>query len=255
MQDNLLGLPLSVVAEDGRAYILDVWAPSLAQLQETWDRYSKFRVLFSDVTVDDFRHFAAMTLSSGTVVLRVLHDDAEVGLIYFTEIRPLHSSIGHYVFWDRSSGGGRQRVLLTAQRHIMRELGLHRMTMSVPLYAFAALRRLHRMGYRIEGFRTEAILYKGKWGDMIDFGVLLSELTDDAIEQARIPTGDDDGWNKILADRDKLRDKILRPRREDRGAEYTDNDGQRAAEADAGPGAQPRATESATTVAAPETTA
>ena len=149
-------------------------------------------------------------LAPSTVVLEASTEGESIGLIYFADIRPLHHATGHYHFWDRNPGRGRHRVLLSAQRHVMRMLGLHRMQMSVPIYAFSALRRMHHIGYRLEGRRREAILNDGKRADLLDFGVLLAEITDDTLEAAKLPNDETASWNTILHDNAKMMHYILR---------------------------------------------
>jgi RimJ/RimL family protein N-acetyltransferase len=218
MNDKLLGLPLEIVSEDDKTYTIDIWRPTTPMLEETWERYQQYRVMFSDVTLNDYEHFLSIVMVPGTIILSVEVEDKEIGLIYFTEISQATSAFGHYIFWDRKSGAGRHRVLLTAQRTIMKEFGLHRMDMAVPIFAFSALHRLHKIGYRIEGRRKEALLYKGRWADLLLFGVLFEELTDEAIEQAHLEATDEQHtWHGLLKQDDLLAAKILRGRRKKDG--------------------------------------
>lgn len=218
MSDKLLGLPLEVVSEDDRTYTLDLWRPTTEMLQKTWEKYQQYRVMFSDVTLNDYEHFFGIVMVPGTVILSIELEGEEIGLVYFTEINQATSAFGHYIFWDRKSGAGRHRVLFTAQRLIMREFNLHRMDMAVPIFAFSALHRLHKMGYRIEGRRKEALLYMGRWADLLLFGVLLEELTDEVIEQGYIEaTEEQHSWHGLLKQDDLLAAKILRGRRQEDG--------------------------------------
>ena len=221
MSDRLLGLPLEVVSEDDKTYTIDIWRPTTPMLEETWERYQQYRVMFSDVTLNDYNHFLSIVMVPGTIILSVEVEEKEIGLIYFTEISQATSAFGHYIFWDRKSGAGRHRVLLTAQRLIMVEFGLHRMDMAVPIFAYSALHRLHKIGYRIEGRRKEALLYKGRWADLLLFGVLLEELTDEVIEQGHIEaTTEQHTWHGLLKQDDLLAAKILR------GGRQKDGDGE-----------------------------
>lgn len=223
MNDNLLGLPLEIVSEDEQTYTVDLWRPTEAMLKKTWERYSQYSVMFSDVTLHSYEHFLQIVMVPGTVVLSIELQGEEIGLVYFTDIRLSTSAYGHYIFWDRNSGAGRHRVLLTIQRRFMQEFNLHRMDMSVPIFAFAALHRLHKIGYRIEGRRKDALLYKGRWADMLEFGVLLEELTDEVLEQGHIVQSDEQhSWHGLLKQDALLAKKILRVRRERDGSRTRD---------------------------------
>lgn len=204
MEDKL---PVIVTSEDGIRYRVSLWAPDQYELQAVWMQYSKYRVLFSDITVNDFTTFFDMVMSRACVVFAIDQLDVEpvmrVGLLYATEIRLGSSALGHYVFWDRHTAG-RQRLILEMLRLGMQELGLHRMNVTIPLYAYSALRRVSRMGFRIEGRRKEAILHKGKWHDVLEFGALLTELTDEVVQRGWIQE-DDSQWSFFVPETQLLK--------------------------------------------------
>lgn len=189
-------LPLVVTSEDEKEYVTDLWRPTSFDLERTWMEYSKYRVLFSDITVNDFQTFFGMVMAPGTVVLDIKHQGETVGLLYATELRVGTSALGHYVFWDRRTAG-RQRLILTLLRTGMKELALHRIAMSIPIYAYHALRRVYKMGLRIEGRRREGILYEGKWQDIIEFSVLQTELTEERARAGRLP-GNSPEWDHFI---------------------------------------------------------
>lgn len=209
--DNVIvSLPKTIVSEDGLEYVIDVWRPSNRMLQDTWDEYKKYRVLFSDIVVNDFKYFFSMVMAKDTIVLQVTQGGVEVGLLYGTEIRPGRSALAHYVFW-KGRQAGKQRVILYTLALMMEELGLHRINITIPMYAHAALHRVHKMGLRIEGRRREAILYNGRWSDMLEFGVCIDELTDEAIEASTLPrTDDQQHWHGLLKQDELLARKVLR---------------------------------------------
>lgn len=208
-------LTFEIESEDGKTYSVQPWQPDVQTVLDTWEKFSKYRIIFSDVQVDDPQKFLAMMMNPGSVVLEISCEGKEVGMYYLTGISPLTSAYVHYAFWDRKSSG-RQRLVLTIARRVMDELDLHRVTISVPIYAYAALNRIQRMGLRIEGRRREAILHQGRWADKLEFGTLREELTDEALEAGRIPREEhEENWYGLLKDDEKLYEKVLRPRRSD----------------------------------------
>ena len=204
MEDRL---PVIVESEDGERYFVSLWTPDSMELQQVWAQYSKYRVLFSDITVNDFKTFFDMVMSRACVVFAIDTVDTDpimrVGLLYATEIRLGSSALGHYVFWDRKTAG-RQCLILEMLRLGMQELGLHRMNVTIPMYAYSALRRVSRMGFRIEGRRREAILHQGKWHDVLEFGTLLTELTDEACQRGWIQR-DDSAWQYFVPEQELLK--------------------------------------------------
>lgn len=206
----LEGLTFDVTSEDGHMYAVAPWQPDIQAITDTWEKYSKYRILFSDVSVNNAAMFTQMVMSPTSVVLTMSCDGKEVGLYYITELRTLTSAHAHYAFWDRRQNG-RRKLILTTARRIMEQLELHRLNVSVPIYAFSALSHIHKMGLRIEGRRTEAILYQGRWADKLEFGVLRSELTDEALENGRlVRTQEEASWHGLLKDHTKLMRRVLR---------------------------------------------
>jgi hypothetical protein len=181
----MLNLPLSIVSEDNKEYTLLPWQPVVEDIIELWSKYSKYKVLFSDVVVNNPQQFCSIILAPTTIVLLVKQEGKDVGLLYITDIRPLHSADAHYFFWDRKTDG-RQRLILVAMRWAMDEFKLHRLNSAIPITAYSALHRVRRIGMYLEGRKRQSIRIQGKWLDTLLFSVIREEITEEAIEKAYI---------------------------------------------------------------------
>lgn len=213
MSDVLtLGLPLAIRSEDGQDYIVDAWKPTIQDVYALWNRYSKYRVLFADVTAGNFDYFREMVLAKTTIVLPVSCAGEEVGILYGTRLRIPHDITAHYFFWDRKTAG-RHVVLLRTMKWFMDEFHIHRVKVAIPKHAFAALHRVQRMGLRLEGVEREGMLYDGKWSDMLLFAVLESELTEQALNTGVLErTPAETNWFGLLQQDELLMRKVVERR-------------------------------------------
>jgi RimJ/RimL family protein N-acetyltransferase len=185
---------MEVLSEDGRTYTVDLFKASGKNTKRLWDTFRKFSHLFCDQTAGDYSAFVRWLLDPSTIVVTV--DD--VGILYATELIPGLDAMVHYFFWDRQVEG-RHRVILRVLQWGFETFGLHRINIEVPRHAYTALHRIHRMGLRFEGVRREGQLYKGKWHDILLFGVLQDEITERALEAGRFDrTEHERGWFGFL---------------------------------------------------------
>jgi hypothetical protein len=189
-----LGLPITLESEDGEKYTIDLFRPTVDTIDELWQTFKNFKLLFVDNVPYDIRQFTAMVMHMGTVILTV----NDVGIIYTTDTRPGIDADAHFLFWDRRTRG-RHRVIIRAFRWLTQELEIHKLNVSVPVYAFAALQRARKLGLRIEGLRRKAIMHEGAWRDVVEFGVLDEEITDGALANCKLErTPDEDNWFGLL---------------------------------------------------------
>jgi RimJ/RimL family protein N-acetyltransferase len=217
---NELGLPIRVESEDGETYVVDVFRASFENIRRLWDVFNRFEILRTDDAPKTLREFTSQVLSRGFVILQV----SDVGVIYLTQIRPGLSAEFHPLFWDKKTAG-KHRVMMVVGRLLMDYFNLHRLELVVPKYAWAALRRLLKMGVCIEGVEREGALYKGRWADVLRFAVLRHELTDEAIEEGKLArTREESMWYGLLKDDEKLRSFVLgRVLRDERTDEAEDS--------------------------------
>lgn len=210
---SITGLPLFVTSEDNVTYRLEPFQATPTELYELWEDIGKHGFMFSDFSRDDYAFFVEYVLSPGVIMLSVVDDsdDEPVGIVYADKIHPGSHARGHFFFWDFKTAG-RQRVLFTALRWVMELLHLERVDMEVSSEAYAALRRLYKMGVMIEGRKRCAVLSRGRWIDQYLFGVLRREVTDDNIQRTSIPRNTHyEKWYGLLKDGNALTRAILKP--------------------------------------------
>ena len=204
MTHDIMGLPFNVTSEDGHEYSVDLFQATPTNVNFLWEQAGQHDFLFSDVTRGDPSRFVRYLLSPEVVIFLVRNEENPVGIIHADQLRPTIDARAHYLFWDNTHTG-RQRVLLSAIKWFMEEFGIPRLNMEVPDYAFAALRRLRKMGVRIEGRRRDAIQYHENPRDILLFGVTRRELSDETIQNARLErTEQEADWFGLISSDDIL---------------------------------------------------
>ena len=210
-----LELPLVVLSEDEKEYTLNAWTPKLQDLEQLWERYNSYPLLFSDVALGDKMYLFGILLAPTTLVLSIEVDNKPIGIGYADNIRVKSAANVHYFFWDRKTSG-RQRVILTALDWVMRQMDLHRVNVIVPIFAYSALHRIYKMGFALEGRLKENLLSRGKWIDTLVFGVLRQELNKEVIQQGYLErTAFAQGWFDLLKNDDELMRHIVNRRERD----------------------------------------
>lgn len=207
---------VEIVSEDGNTYLVKPFEATLERLEHLWSVVEEFAILRSDHTKGDFDGFMDYVMAPGTVILTVSQVDGEdieeVGVLYADEIIPKHSARAHFIFWDLRMAG-RQRLLLATLRDFMEDFELERAEIEVPVIGFAVLRRLYKMGIFLEGRLRNRLQQGGEWQDTYVFSILRDELTEGALDDAKIPrTPAEEGWFGLLEDEKTLRRYILRRR-------------------------------------------
>ena len=198
---KLLGLPIELESEDEEIYTLSPFQATVDNMDYIWERVGAFEFMFSDDLHKDKEAFFNYLLSPSVVVLVVVEGEDDltpVGIIYIDQIQLKHDARMHYIFWDRKQKG-RHRVVFTAAEWFFNQFEFHRMTIEVPVFAYAALRRLRSLGVLIEGRKRKAIQRNGKWHDVLLFGVQSDEVTPRTIELGKLERTDDESrWFGLL---------------------------------------------------------
>lgn len=214
---NGLGLPIEIESEDEEVYVLSAFQATVGNIDYIWERVKKFDFMFSDELHEDKEAFFAYLLSPSVVVLMVIEgeeaDDLKpVGIIYIDQICPKYSARMHYIFWDRKQKG-RHRVVFTAAEWFFTQFQFHRISVEVPVFAYAALRRLLRLGIRIEGRRKESVRRNGSWYDVLLFGLHHDEVTPEVMEQGNIERSEDESkWFGLLDNDSVFSHAVLKER-------------------------------------------
>lgn len=196
---DVLGLPMRVVSEDGVEYTVRAFAATEAAIELLWDSFRNHTVLFSDENKDNLQAFTNFVLAADTVILEVIG----CGVVYLTELVPESEANGHYLFWDKKTRG-RQRLLLSVLAWFSRELKLHRINAEIPIYAYAALHRMQKLGICAEGRRRQSVLKDGVWWDSVLFGIIDTEFTNEAVEAGRlVRTVEERSWHGLIESQSK----------------------------------------------------
>lgn len=148
------------------------------KIRDLWAEFRKHDVLFSDYTAGQLLPFVAVLLDPRGVwleVVRKTEPERPVGVAYITAVKPGHEADAHFAFWD-SRGRGREPLVLFLAEWVMDRYHLHRLNAAVPAYQHGVLRFTERLGFRREGAKREAVLYKGSRGPLILFGILRDEV-------------------------------------------------------------------------------
>ena len=161
---------LRLLREFDRNYLI-----TPAKIRDLWVMASRHKVLFSDYTDGKFLPFFNILMDPRGVWMEVAKEGSPVGVIYFTAIIPLFDADFHFALWD-SIGAGREPLALFALDWAMQRYGLHRVSAHVPVYQRGTLDSAERVGFVREGVTREGVVYRDEWVDLVDFGILRSEV-------------------------------------------------------------------------------
>jgi RimJ/RimL family protein N-acetyltransferase len=113
----------------------------------------------------------------GVMIVEV--DGAPVGTATWERVnrRSRIASVGGFALDDASRGRGvGVEAARTLQRHLIEELGFHRLQMEVYGFNERALRHAERAGWVREGVRRKAYWRNDEWVDGILFGLVAEDL-------------------------------------------------------------------------------
>lgn len=147
------------------------------KIRELWIRAKEHKALFSDYTDGKFEPFFWLLTDPRAVWFEIVRSDdqSNVGVIYLTAVKPLFEADCHMAMWD-SIAVGKEPLALFAMEWIMDRYKLHRLNAFVPTYQRGVLRWCDRLGFVQEGVRREAVLFRGQWADLVQFGILRPEV-------------------------------------------------------------------------------
>lgn len=147
------------------------------KIADIWRQISKYPVLFSDYTEGKIEPFLAILMNPNSVWFEVYNEttDRTVGAVYVDRVIPGFDAQGHFAVWD-SVANGRQPIFWGIMEWLMERYGLRRLSCGVPPYQAGTIRFAKSLGFKQEGERREAVIYKGRWFPLIEFGILRDEL-------------------------------------------------------------------------------
>ena len=82
--------------------------------------------------------------------------------------------IGDKNYWGKGYGTEAIKILVD---HAFKELGVHKLNLGGGTYSYntRAIRAYKKSGFKIEGINSESVLYKGKFYNLIQMGILRKE--------------------------------------------------------------------------------
>lgn len=141
-----------------------------AKIVSLWQELEKYPSLFSDWSKGDFSVFSNIILAPDSIWLEI----GDVGLLYATDIVEGVSASVHAIFFDRSVAD-KVDVCRELIKWLFAETSVHRLSADVPIDYYATKRLLTKLGFRYEGTRRESVLRRGKWVDIVLYGLTLDE--------------------------------------------------------------------------------
>lgn len=152
---------------------------SVGNLRTLWERARQFDTLFGEEINSDFQRFLEVVIRMGpegiepTGLFWVVDDF--VGMFYLTHIIPEQQADVHYSFFDRRHKG---RITLVREmlKFAFKRYGFVRVNAWIPVYATEqAFKFVAQLGFKDEGKKRKAAFYKGKYFDVVLFGLLREE--------------------------------------------------------------------------------
>lgn len=141
-----------------------------------WVMLQKHNVLLPDFIRQNKAAFFVTFVSHNSVFFNV----DNFGVVFVSNIIPNESATVTFIFWDRQQQN-RQKLMLETMRYCIELWNLQRVNLYVPRFAVSALYRFWKMGLMLEGVVRNGMYHNAKWTDLYMFGVLRTELTDEAI--------------------------------------------------------------------------
>jgi len=155
---------------------------SVGNLKTLWERARQFDTLFGEEINSDFKKFLEVVMRVGpegiepTGLFWVVDDF--VGMFYLTHIIPEQQADVHYSFFDRRHKG-RLRLVKEMLKYAFQRYKFMRVNAWIPVYATEqAFKFVTALGFKDEGKKRKAAYYKGKYFDVVLFGLLREEALD-----------------------------------------------------------------------------
>lgn len=149
-------------------------------LQKLYKQMTQFEVLFGreiKTTEDFLPYFMSYSHPSGDVQLNGLFwaiDDLDTGIFYMTDIYDKEAT-AHFSFFDKKLYG-REPLVRGMIEWAFKHYGFQRINAQMPRYISKARDFIHKCGFRQEGVKRDAAFYKGKWFDVMHYGILRKEI-------------------------------------------------------------------------------
>lgn len=149
-------------------------------LLEFYEKASKHRVLFTDDINGDFKTFCEVFMYMddsgqlhGNGLLWAI--DGFIGIYYMTHIIPERDALVHFTFFDGKLKG-RENITKSLIQYVFQKYNFNRLSSEIGCYADSrVIDFVKRIGFKIEGRKRKALLYKGEWFDSLQVGILAED--------------------------------------------------------------------------------
>lgn len=145
------------------------------KIREYYEKMKDFDVLFNDWIRGNPEAFTANFLRpmpDGRIgATGLIWEVDDVGILFLTDIIPGATASAHFTFWDRRLTG-RQDLVKEFLAIVMDELHFRRVEVEIPLYAYPLFSFVEEVGFKKEGRKRSAVLYKEQWFDTNLYSVI-----------------------------------------------------------------------------------
>lgn len=153
---------------------------SMENLNSLWEKSKEHRILFSDDVNGDFHKFCEVFLSqdaSGNITSNglVWIVDDFVGVLFMSNIMGTEASL-HFSFFD-----GRLRFDISKKmiEYIFDIYDIERLNVEiVPFASKRVFKFIESLGFKREGRKRKALVYKGEKWDLLLYGLLKEEFNE-----------------------------------------------------------------------------
>lgn len=154
---------------------------SKEKLRYYYEKMKEFDVLFNDWIRGDETEFIHSFLRNdgqgGIEATGIIWEVDDVGIIFLTQIVPGAKANAHFTFWDKRLKG-REDLVREFLEIGMKELQFKRVEVEIPFYAYPLFKFVEKVGFKNEGRKRNAILYKNQWFDTNLYSVIPEDFED-----------------------------------------------------------------------------
>ena len=143
------------------------------KIANLWTRVQAINALFSDLTKNDFDNFVNALTSKNTLWFEICEGDEVVGLLWLTDVHMIVDAVAHMMFLD-SKPSEKKPIVKKLIKWTFENFPLQRITTFVPETYHTTKRLTLELGFRFEGCKREAVMLKGKWRDLMMYGITRS---------------------------------------------------------------------------------
>ena len=143
-----------------------------------WEVVKQFRSIFSDITRDDKANFNRLLTSPEVYWLEAYKAGELKVLMYVQGLENGIDAAGHMVSLDRETQD-KTRLVREIAKYLFANFPINRLTAPTARMYFATCRLLQRAGFTEEGVKRQAFLLGGRWHDIVIYGLLRSEVSNE----------------------------------------------------------------------------